>query len=200
MNLLEATLISSIETAINGYLATRPSARQRLSALSGQSLTVCLLPSARSLTFVFAKNHLSVVQQFEGTPSAKITGTAIDLTKAMSTPNEVMFGQGVSVEGDSALLQRLNSALSDPQLDWEAWLAERVGNVPAAWVSQQATVARSWLVDNQSRLKDTTKEYLQEEINLLPSRIEYEGFVEDTADTKSRVEHLERRISALTQP
>lgn len=199
MNLFDATLIGSIESAINGYLDTRANARQKLSALAGQSLTVCLLPQSWHFTFVFASDHISVLQNYEGEPTAKITGTAIDLTRVMSTPNEVMFGQGVSVEGDSALLQRLNQALSDPQLDWEAWLAGHLGGMPAAFLSQQSSQVMAWLSDNRSRVQETAKEYLQEEINLLPSRIEYEGFVYDTAQAKSKLELLERRITALLQ-
>lgn len=37
MNLIDATLTGSIESAINAYLSTRPSARHTLGKLTGQS-------------------------------------------------------------------------------------------------------------------------------------------------------------------
>ena len=45
--------------------------------------------------------------------------------------------------------------------------------------------------------KQQAKEYLQEEINLLPTRVEFEGFIDDTRQLKQKTELIERRLKSL---
>ncbi len=42
-----------------------------------------------------------------------------------------MFGKSISVSGDSALATRFSKILIDAALDWEAILAQLLGDLPA---------------------------------------------------------------------
>ena len=66
MDLLDATLISSIESSINLYLKARPRAQQRLNELAGQSLRVTLEPSGQQTVILFAIDQIRVLREFEG--------------------------------------------------------------------------------------------------------------------------------------
>lgn len=197
MNLIDATLTGSIESAINAYLSTRPNARHTLGKLNGQSLGITLLPQALTITLIFSADHVSVMREFEGEPTTHLTGSASDLLKLLNEPNSVMFGQGVEVKGDSALLQRLSHAFDNPSLDWEDWLADQMGDLPAAMIMKPINQSIEWANSSRQTLTMTAKEYLQEEINLLPTRVEFEGFINDTRQLKQRAELLERRLERL---
>ncbi|MGB0223373.1 MAG: ubiquinone biosynthesis accessory factor UbiJ [Marinobacterium sp.] len=197
MNLIDATLTGSIESAINAYLATRPSARNTLSKLAGQSLGITLLPQELRITLIFSDDQVAVMREFDGEPTTHLTGAASDLLKLLNDPNSVMFGQGVEVKGDSALLQRLSHAFDNPSLDWEAWLADQIGDLPAAIVMKPINQSIEWANSSRQTLTTTAKEYLQEEINLLPTRVEFEGFIDDTRQLKQRAELIERRLERL---
>ena len=197
MNLIDATLTGSIESAINAYLATRPSARNTLSKLAGQSLGITLLPQEQRITLIFSDDQVAVMREFDGEPTTHLTGAASDLLKLLNDPNSVMFGQGVEVKGDSALLQRLSHAFDNPSLDWEAWLADQIGDLPAAIVMKPINQSIEWANSSRQTLTTTAKEYLQEEINLLPTRVEFEGFIDDTRQLKQRAELIERRLERL---
>ena len=197
MNLIDATLTGSIESAINAYLATRPSARNTLSKLAGQSLGITLIPQEQRITLIFSDDQVAVMREFDGEPTTHLTGAASDLLKLLNDPNSVMFGQGVEVKGDSALLQRLSHAFDNPSLDWEAWLADQIGDLPAAIVMKPINQSIEWANSSRQTLTTTAKEYLQEEINLLPTRVEFEGFIDDTRQLKQRAELIERRLERL---
>ena len=197
MNLIDATLTGSIESAINAYLATRPSARNTLSKLAGQSLGITLLPQEQRITLIFSDDQVAVMREFDGEPTTHLTGAASDLLKLLNDPNSVMFGQGVEVKGDSALLQRLSHAFDNPSLDWETWLADQIGDLPAAIVMKPINQSIEWANSSHQTLTMTAKEYLQEEINLLPTRVEFEGFIDDTRQLKQRAELIERRLERL---
>jgi ubiquinone biosynthesis protein UbiJ len=197
MNLIDATLTGSIESAINAYLATRPSARNTLSKLAGQSLGITLLPQELRITLIFSDDQVAVMREFDGEPTTHLTGAASDLLKLLNDPNSVMFGQGVEVKGDSALLQRLSHAFDNPTLDWEDWLADQIGDLPAAMVMKPINQSIEWANNSRQTLTMTAKEYLQEEINLLPTRVEFEGFIDDTRQLKQRAELIERRLGRL---
>ncbi|NRP35890.1 SCP-2 sterol transfer family protein [Marinobacterium sp. xm-d-579] len=197
MNLIDATLTGSIESAINAYLATRPSARNTLSKLAGQSLGITLIPQELRITLIFSDDQVAVMREFDGEPTTHLTGAASGLLKLLNDPNSVMFGQGVEVKGDSALLQRLSHAFDNPSLDWEAWLADQIGDLPAAIVMKPINQSIEWANSSRQTLTTTAKEYLQEEINLLPTRVEFEGFIDDTRQLKQRAELIERRLERL---
>ena len=197
MNLIDATLTGSIESAINAYLATRPSARNTLSKLAGQSLGITLLPQQLTITLIFSDDQVAVMREFDGEPTTHLTGAASDLLKLLNDPNSVMFGQGVEVKGDSALLQRLSHAFDNPTLDWEDWLADHIGDLPAAMIMKPINQSIEWTNSSRQTLTMTAKEYLQEEINLLPTRVEFEGFIDDARQLKQRTELIERRLERL---
>lgn len=197
MNLIDATLTGSIESAINAYLATRPSARNTLSKLAGQSLGITLIPQELRITLIFSDDQVAVMREFDGEPTTHLTGAASDLLKLLNDPNSVMFGQGVEVKGDSALLQRLSHAFDNPSLDWEDWLADQIGDLPAAMIMKPINQSIEWANSSRQTLTTTAKEYLQEEINLLPTRVEFEGFIDDTRQLKQRAELIERRLERL---
>ena len=197
MNLIDATLTGSIESALNAYLSTRPAARNTLNKLSGQSLGITLLPQELTITLIFSDGQISVMREYDGEPTTHLTGTASDLLKLLNDPNSVMFGQGVEIKGDSALLQRLSHAFENPTLDWEDWLAEQIGDLPAAMIMKPINQSIEWANSSRQTLTMTAKEYLQEEINLLPTRVEFEGFVDDARQLKQKIELVERRLQRL---
>jgi len=197
MNLIDATLTGSIESALNAYLSTRPAARNTLNKLTGQSLGITLLPQELTITLIFSDGQVSVMREYDGKPTTHLTGTASDLLKLLNDPNSVMFGQGVEIKGDSALLQRLSHAFENPTLDWEDWLAEQIGDLPAAMIMKPINQSLEWANSSRQTLTMTAKEYLQEEINLLPTRVEFEGFVDDARQLKQKIELVERRLQRL---
>ena len=102
------------------------------------------------------------------------------------------------IRGDKALGQVFVEAMESLEIDWEEHLSHYTGDLVAFKIGHGI---RSLLERNQNTKQhagDTLREYLQFEINALPTRNQVEHFVKDVQDTQDSVEQMAERIKNLT--
>lgn len=199
MDLVSAALIESIEAALNLLLKTRPMLRQRLTKLSGKSLRVVLLPQNWSLLVRLHSEGVELSQQPDAVADVTLKGELSVLLKLVTEPRSVLFGQGADVEGDVSLLQRIQKALREPGLDWELWLSEQLGDLPTSALTQAFKPLYESVQEGQTSLSRNLKSYLQEEIEALPPRAEYDIWADQVDAASQHLEQLERRIASLNK-
>jgi ubiquinone biosynthesis protein UbiJ len=83
--------------------------------------------------------------------------------------------------------------------DWEELTARWVGDVIAHRIGRGLRSLRVRLQHSTTRLKQTTIEYLQEEVQQLPSRGEVTAFSTAITELNSKTECLTTRVSQLEQ-
>lgn len=198
MNLVTAALIETAEASLNLLLQTRPMLRERLQKLSGKSLRIRLLPQQLTLRIDFTAQGLSLSQDLLNPADAEISGELSALMRLLSDPRSVLFGQGVDISGDAAMVQRIQKAMRDAELDWETWLAEQIGDGATATLKQLLQPLRQQIKRNRQSLSSNMKSYLQEELAALPARTEYEIWTAQVSTIRNQVEQLERRIARLS--
>lgn len=198
MNLVTAALIETAEASLNLLLQTRPMLRERLQKLSGKSLRIRLLPQQLTLRIDFTAQGLSLSQDLLNPADAEISGEISALMRLLSDPRSVLFGQGVDISGDAAMVQRIQKAMRDAELDWETWLAEQIGDGATATLKQVLQPLRQQIERNRQSLSSNMKAYLQEELAALPARTEYEIWTAQVSTIRNQVEQLERRIARLS--
>jgi len=198
MNLVTAALIETAEASLNLLLQTRPMLRERLQKLSGKSLRIRLLPQQLTLRIDFTAQGLSLSQDLLNPADAEISGELSALMRLLSDPRSVLFGQGVDISGDAAMVQRIQKAMRDAELDWETWLAEQIGDGATATLKQVLQPLRQQIERNRQSLSSNMKAYLQEELAALPARTEYEIWTAQVSTIRNQVEQLERRIARLS--
>lgn len=199
MDLVSAALIESIEAALNLLLKTRPMLRERLAKLSGKSLRIVLLPQNWPLLVRLHSEGVELSQQPDVEADVTLKGELSVLLKLVTEPRSVLFGQGAEVEGDVSLLQRIQKALREPGLDWELWLSEQLGDLPTSALTQAFKPLYESVQEGQTSLSRNLKSYLQEEIEALPPRAEYDIWADQVDAASQRLEQLERRIASLNK-
>lgn len=198
MNLVTAALIETAEASLNLLLQTRPMLRERLQKLSGKSLRIRLLPQQLTLRIDFTAQGLSLSQDLLNPADAEISGELSALMRLLNDPRSVLFGQGVDISGDAAMVQRIQKAMRDAELDWETWLAEQIGDGATATLKQVLQPLRQQIERNRQSLSSNMKAYLQEELAALPARTEYEIWTAQVSTMRNQVEQLERRIARFS--
>lgn len=188
-----------LEIAINRVLALDPAAPARLEQLEGRTLAVELRGLALTVYFLFARERISVLGDFDGETDARIVGTPLSLARvavADSGP-QALFGQGVEVCGNVDVARRAKAILDSLDIDWEERLAAVAGDVVAHQVGHAVRGVLGWSKMLVSTLNQDMSEFLQHESNLLPEQGELQLFTGAVDDLRSDIDRLSQRVQRL---
>ena len=199
MEMVTAALLETAEASLNLLLQTRPLLRERLLKLNGKLIRINIEPRGLSLLLGFHTDGIALSQDAEAAADAEISGDLTTLVRLATEPRSVLFGQGAKISGDAALVQRLQKAMRDAELDWETWLADQIGDNATAALKQIAAPLRDQLQQSRHSLSLNAREYLQEELAAVPARVEFEIWSEGVSRARTKLEQLERRIERLSQ-
>ncbi|GAB2586711.1 ubiquinone biosynthesis accessory factor UbiJ [Nitrincola alkalisediminis] len=197
--MLEAALLSSAESSLNLLLKHNTPALAQVKSLAGKSIHITLTSPPYAFFVLMHEQGIDLLHHSETPPDLTLTGTAADLfIMAQSEQSQgKLFGQGIELEGDLNLAQSLKALLRDFSIDWEAWLAEWLGDTLAHPVAEAFTAQSRYLKHSAASFALNTKEFLQEESRVLPPPAEVEGFTCEVEALRDDVARLEARIQRL---
>jgi ubiquinone biosynthesis protein UbiJ len=196
---IKASLLMALETAVNSSLAYDPVTQQALTALDGKVLHIACTAPAQSVYVLFVGNHVELWSLFESLPDATLTGTPSGFLSLWRVREKAtaLTESGVTLSGDSMLLQQLQNISATLDIDWEALLAEHAGDVIAHQLGRAARSAGSWLQGARREAERLMSEFLQFESNTVPGRFEVQGFCRDVDDLQLRMDRLQAGIDIL---
>lgn len=193
--MIGATLLTLAEESLNRLLAQDPVTLQRLASLSGREVCIhCTAPNHQLYLLPHARG-IDLLSQSATPADVTLRGNALNLIRLPSAGNAVLFGQGVSIEGDSGLAHTLQQILADSHIDWEAWLGNLIGDTSAHPLAQLLRSTGQQLQHTGTSLILSLNEYLHEEARLLPTRIEIEIAQEEIDFLRAATDRLDARIS-----
>lgn len=195
--MINATLLTLAEESLNRILARDPVTLSRLGELAGREIRVeCSSPDWH-LYLLPHNQGIDLLAESAGEADACLRGSALNLMRLPMAGNQVLFGHGVTIEGDSGLVHRLQQILADSQIDWEAWLADLIGDTAAHPLANLLRSASHQLRYGSSSLIHSLEEYLHEEARLLPTQVEIDIWQEEVEELREATDRLEARITRL---
>jgi len=190
---------AALETAINTALQYDPGTRLRLQKLDGKCLEVDLTAPQLHLFLCIEGDRVRARNHLEGAASTRLTGSALAFLRLLREADATPAKLGVSVSGSSALLAELQSILRDLDIDWEAPLAQLVGDAPAHTLGNALRAAGRWLQGNLQRAPEAAAEAISEEWRITPPKAQFEAFADDLAEVALATERLEARVRILRE-
>ncbi|QFT56912.1 SCP2 domain-containing protein [Microbulbifer sp. THAF38] len=190
---------AALETAINTALQYDPATRARLQELDGKTMALDLTAPKLQCCLCIEGDQVRVRQHWEGDVTTTISGSAISLVRLLKDPDATPAALGVSISGSSALLAELQWIMSDLDIDWEAPLAQVIGDIPAHSIGNVLRSAGSWLSASLSRAPVAAAETISEEWQLTPPQAQFEAFADDLAELSLATERLEARVRLLQE-
>jgi ubiquinone biosynthesis protein UbiJ len=196
---LPASLLAGLEAALNRYLRLDPDAMVRMAALQQRCIAIELMPLQLTLYIVPGANGVQLRSQVESGPDTVLRGTPLGLAQLGlgNQSGKTLFSGSVTIEGDVETGQAFKAILDEMDIDWEEQLSRLTGDVIAHQLGNTARRATSALRHGRHTLEQDLGEFLQEELRVLPTRIETENFSADVARLGMDTDRLAARISRL---
>lgn len=196
---LPRTVTDTIEAALNRYLHLDPELPEKLAPLNGRVIAIEL----RGLGIVFyvqpSGDRLRVMNICDTAPDTVLSGTPLTMARLglSSDSKELLFGGGVTIEGDAELGQRFKELLDSIDIDWEEQLSHITGDIIAHQIGVAWRDLQAWRREaTETLLRDAT-EYFQEETRDLPTRAEIDVFLREVDALRSDVDRMEQRVARL---
>jgi ubiquinone biosynthesis protein UbiJ len=196
---LPAGVISGLESAINRYLRLDPDAAARMAQLEGRCIALELRGLEIMLFILPGEQGIRLADRCEGEADTVLRGTPLGMAQLGMGGNtgKTLFSGEVVIEGNVETGQAFKAILDEMDIDWEEQLSKLTGDFMAHQLGNAARHARRFLQHGRKTLEQDISEYLQEEMRVLPSRIETENFSAGVSRIGMDVDRLEARIKRL---
>ncbi|MDG4549596.1 MAG: SCP2 sterol-binding domain-containing protein [Candidatus Contendobacter sp.] len=199
-----AVIATRLETLLNLVLRLDPDTQARLAALEGSVIAIKLEGFGLTLYLLPGAHGIRVLDQHAGEPTVHIRGSLLALARQWR--GQKTAGDGITIEGDTAVGREFQTALARLDIDWEEPLSRLFGDSTAHRIGRFWREFQTWGQRTGDRLGHNGGEYLQHELRVLPPRPAVEQFLsavdtlrEDTDRLAARIERL-RRQSTTDDP
>ena len=200
MQTIRLALFSTLEKAVNQALKYDPASKDKLSEFEDFIFSIKTTEPALQLYVRLLAGDVMLLTDWDGDVDASMAGAArsfihlareTDKTKALMEHN-------IRVSGNSQQLTRLQHLLIDLHIDWEAALADRVGDLPAHILAEGLRMTGSLFNNALQHFKRSGQNFIQEENQLLTKPIEFQQFSEQVSRLRFDTDRLEARIRQLS--
>lgn len=192
------SLAPVLESAMNAALAVDPASEKRLKPLNGCVLEVNLKSIQQSFFFGVREQRICLLPS-ETTPSVTLSGSTSGLIKlALSDNKNALFKRReVELSGDAVRAQQIQSFVRELKIDWEALLAEAIGDVPAHMISSGVRSSWNWTRSVSQSLWSDLEEFVKYELRLLPSKALAQKQFEAIDQLRLATDRLEAKFKLL---
>ena len=196
---LPAALSRSFESALNRYLAMDPDAAARLEPLNGRTIALELRGFELVICLQIEAGRITILPEPVTEPDTTLHGTPLGYARLglANDSADTLFSGAVSITGDVETGQTFKAVLDELDIDWEEQLAGVTGDLVAHQLGNAARSAGKWLRQGRATLEQDLGEYLQEELRVVPTRIEIDNFIGDVDRLCMDLERIEARIRRL---
>ena len=196
---LHSAALEGVERIINAALIHDPSSAQKLASMAGRVVLIDSTMPALNIALELTPSGVMLHHNWQDKADICISGSLVSIA-AMAIQSEEtvsLSGTGVNVSGNLDMLRQLNHIMADLDIDWEAALAQLIGDVPAHMVAGSVRQSASFRADAFKRAQSAVVEVSQEELRLTPSQNEYQQFAQSVRHLATDIDRLVARANRV---
>jgi len=193
--------IAGLESALNAAIPLDPILQAELANLKDKQVALACEQPEFVLTFVLG-DHIQLLQSIpcdDPSIDASLYGSAnawFELIRA-SDKASALINSDLKLRGDSRLFQHLAQLVDAADIDWEGWLAERIGDVPTQMASLTLEKTRAFGKQAANDLDHFIKDFLQSEKSPLTSKEQSSALYGSLRDLEMRIDRLEAQVKRI---
>ncbi len=198
--IIDSALCASIEASMNALLKHDAGLLQALAKFEGKR--ICIQSDDWLILVVTIQTqgfHLSLRDQDEC--DSTIFGSLGELLAVAlaSDKADALMNGDVDISGSSALILDLAKIVQKMDIDWEALISPMTGGLIAHQVGKGFRNLIKWGQDSSQTLTTSSKEYLEDEVQLLVPKPLAERFSQQVSDLRLATDRAEARLEHLRQ-
>tara|TARA_B100001057_G_scaffold69831_1_gene63676 strand:+ start:19903 stop:20499 length:597 start_codon:yes stop_codon:yes gene_type:complete len=184
-----------ILSKINSQITTRTSAKKISQELEGKILSIQIKNTSHFFNVIMISNELNLHTNKENF-DVQISGSLISFTNLLrDNSSDALRDGSIGINGDVAVAQKFQKLFEMIKPDIEEELSHVVGDVMANNIVKFSKKTGDWMLNTRDILQENIKEYLQEEIKLMPSKYEFNFFSKEVSKIRDDIERLEKKIN-----
>ena len=184
-----------ILSKINSQITTRTSAKKISQELEGKILSIKIKNTSHFFNVIMISNELNLHTNKENF-DVQISGSLISFTNLLrDNSSDALRDGSIGINGDVAVAQKFQKLFEMINPDIEEELSHIVGDVMANNIVKFSKKTGDWMLNTRDILQENIKEYLQEEIKLMPSKYEFNFFSKEVSKIRDDIERLEKKIN-----
>jgi ubiquinone biosynthesis protein UbiJ len=208
--ILSAT--NQIVSAVNRALAMSPGAQKHLKNLAqcvfriqmkgiNHSFYFGVTTITKEQTGLQTQHPAYKVQLIDASEKVDVTlaGSPLNLLKLIGSQNKALLfnSKALELHGDSVRIQQILAFLSAIEIDWDALLAEFIGDVPAHLIGTSLRTGLTWSLNFSRAFIRDAEEYIKYELRLLPDKLRANKQFVAISELAGNVEALSARLDKL---
>ena len=192
-------LLKSAERLIETALRYDPATRQRLTALEGRRIFIEIHQPEIAFMISVQEGRLLLTSDLHESAHATLEARALDLLRQALRQQAQWVGGPLRSGGQTQLLETLYQALRQLDIDWEEPLSRWLGDSGAHQIGRQVRQLGRLFKRSTRILLQNSRDYLQQELGILPLRWEGEELLSHLEDSRSDLDRLQDRLQRLEQ-
>jgi ubiquinone biosynthesis protein UbiJ len=188
-----------LQTAINYALSLDESMPEKLGVLEGRVIEIIIEPLEINFYIQITKARIKLRGTHTGEPDTVIRSSPLGFIRLSFLPASKarsLFNDKITLKGNIETGQQLKKIIDTLDIDWETHIARFTGDVVAYQLGslfRQGMAFKNRFTDS---MQQNTKDFLQEEVRLMPVREEVDDFFKEIDELAMTVERMEARINA----
>lgn len=198
--MLKKYSLKTLQKAINQAMSLDEGMPDKLRELDGKVLKMIIAPLDVVFYIQFIDAEIVLLDAYEGTADATIHSSPLGLIRLSLLPASKarsLFNDKIRISGDVELGQQVKSLFDDIDIDWEGHLAHFTGDVVAHQIGSIVRKGLEFKNHFTQSMSTNLTEFLQEELQVLPTRNELDDFFNDIDVLAMDVERLQAQINQL---
>ncbi len=187
-----------IQKIISQSLPLDPDTQRSLETIDGKVIAIKVQQPPIEFALSIVDRDIQLLRVFDADADVTLEASLSDFI-AMQANAEVIDNGRFRVTGDQQLAKDFALIVYRSEVDWQDALAPFLGETVVHKLGEVAKRFGLWAGDTKAHMREDTKDYLQEETDLLVSPNQVSSFAKQLETATNDVQSLEERITLLEQ-
>ena len=191
-------MLKPIEKVLNLALAQDSETYARLHVFEQKCIVLEITDLHQSIAIHFLNNQLQLQRGEDEHADLHIAARSSALLQ-LAQHADNLFSSDIRIHGDVQFAKQLQDVMAGFDFDWEHQLARVTGDIIAQPLAFGLKQGFGWLKQTHQSFSQSLSEYLREEAQIVPDRIQIDDFLQHIDQLRADSDRLEARIQRLLQ-